>query len=110
MSYASNPNAPIRWVNQWDNLQGTIECGYGYVLETSIESNANKIRGPSIFFNNGVVVDDLTRVSEYARLLASIRINGIVVNNVSANVSSLTPQNIAGLGRIADAMRPYGVQ
>src|SRR5689334_667710 len=24
-----NPYAPIRWVNQWDNLDGTIERGYG---------------------------------------------------------------------------------
>ena len=23
------PSAPIRWVNQWDNLDGTIERGYG---------------------------------------------------------------------------------
>ena len=23
------PNAPVRWVNQWDNLNGTIERGYG---------------------------------------------------------------------------------
>ena len=30
-----NPYAPIRWVNQWDNLDGRIERGYG---------------GPSIFF------------------------------------------------------------
>ena len=24
-----SPYAPIRWVNQWDNLDGTIERGYG---------------------------------------------------------------------------------
>ena len=23
------PYAPVRWVNQWDNLNGTIERGYG---------------------------------------------------------------------------------
>ena len=23
------PYAPVRWVNQWDNLDGTIERGYG---------------------------------------------------------------------------------
>ncbi|KAL2437109.1 putative alpha-glucuronidase A [Exophiala dermatitidis] len=95
VAYATNPSAPIRWVNQWDNLDGSIERGYG---------------GPSIFFANGLVVNNLTRVSEYARLLASIRVNGIIVNNVNANASLLSPANVEGLGRLADAFRPYGVQ
>ena len=95
VSYATSPNGQLRWVNQWDNLDGSIERGYG---------------GPSIFFENGTVVNDLTRASEYARLLASIRINGIIVNNVNANSSLLSSNNIQGLGRIADAFRPYGVQ
>ena len=95
VAYASNPNAPIRWVNSWDNLDGSIERGYG---------------GPSIFFSNGTVVSNLTRAADYARLLSSVRINAVVVNNVNANASLLTPQNIQGLGRIADSFRPYGVQ
>ncbi|KAK5114120.1 hypothetical protein LTR62_002690 [Meristemomyces frigidus] len=95
VAYASNPDAPIRWTNEWDNLDGSIERGFA---------------GNSIFFANGVVVSNLTRVSEYARILASIGINGVVVNNVNANASLLRPGNIQGLGRIADAMRPYGVQ
>ncbi|KAI1880077.1 hypothetical protein JX265_001698 [Neoarthrinium moseri] len=99
VSYASNPSAPIRWANQWDNLDGSIERGYA---------------GPSIFFKNGAVVSDLTRVSQYARLLASVGINGLVVNNVNAalaaNIPLLNSANIAGLGRIADAMRPWGVR
>lgn len=95
VAYATDPHAPVRWVNQWDNLDGSIERGYG---------------GPSIFFENGVVVDDLTRAAQYARLLASVRVNGVIVNNVNANASILSPQNIDGLGRIADVFRPYGVQ
>jgi alpha-glucuronidase len=94
-SFTENPHAPIRWVNQWDNMDGSIERGYA---------------GPSIFFRNGFVAENVTRVVEYARLLASIRINGIVVNNVNANATLLSTRNIEGLGRLADAMRPYGVQ
>ena len=45
------PAAEIRWVNHWDNLDGTIERGYA---------------GGSIFFANGAVVDDLSRVRAYA--------------------------------------------
>ncbi|KAF2795049.1 glycoside hydrolase family 67 protein [Melanomma pulvis-pyrius CBS 109.77] len=95
ISYVSNPHAPIRWVNEWDNLDGSIERGYA---------------GPSIFFRDGFVVDNVTRVAEYARLLASIRVNGIVINNVNANATLLNARNIEGLGRLADAMRPFGVQ
>lgn len=61
VAYASNPSAPIRWTNEWNNLDGSIERGYG---------------GPSIFFQNGVIVANLTRASLYARLLASVGING----------------------------------
>jgi alpha-glucuronidase len=95
VAYASNPSAPIRWVNQWDNMDGSIERGYG---------------GPSIFFKNGRIVDDLTRVSEYARLLSSVRINAIVINNVNANPALLNPDNLDGVARIADVFRPYGIQ
>ena len=89
------PYAPIRWVNQWDNLDGRIERGYG---------------GPSIFFADGRVRDDLTRAGEYARLLASVGINGCTINNVNAAPGVLEDDFIAQVSRIADAFRPWGVQ
>ncbi|KAL1841234.1 hypothetical protein VTJ49DRAFT_7302 [Mycothermus thermophilus] len=97
---ASTPDAPIRWVNQWDNLQdggthGSVERGYG---------------GDSIFFWDGYVRPDLTRAGQYARLLASIGLNAVVVNNVNADPRTLTPELLDGLARIADEFRPYGVQ
>ena len=90
-----NPYAPIRWVNQWDNLDGRIERGYG---------------GPSIFFADGKVRSDLTRAGEYARLLASIGINGCTINNVNAAPGVLEDDFIAQTKRIADVFRPWGVQ
>ena len=90
-----NPYAPMRWVNQWDNLDGRIERGYG---------------GPSIFFLEGKVRDDLTRAGQYARLLASIGINGCTINNVNAAPGALEDRFIAQARRIADAFRPWGVQ
>ncbi len=89
------PSASIRWANQWDNLDGTIERGYA---------------GRSIFFENGNARPDLTRVSEYARLLASVGINGCSVNNVNADPHILDPDFIPQLARIAEAFRPWGVQ
>jgi alpha-glucuronidase len=89
------PYAPVRWVNQWDNLDGRIERGYG---------------GPSIFFADGNVRSDLTRAGQYARLLASIGINGCTINNVNAAPGILEDNFIEQVSRIADVFRPWGVQ
>src|ERR1700757_1376555 len=89
------PYAPLRWVNQWDNLDGRIERGYA---------------GPSIFFDHGAVRADLTRAGEYARLLASIGIKGCAINNVNADPRVLDSDFIRQLSRIADVFRPWGVQ
>ncbi len=90
-----NPSVPVRWVDEWDNIDGSIERGYG---------------GRSIFFEDNKVAPDLTRASDYARLLASIGINGCNVNNVNANPRVLTPEFLPQLARIAAAFRPWGVR
>ena len=95
LNETQEPSAPVRWVNEWDNLDGRIERGYG---------------GLSIFFDNGSVRADMTRVSDYGRLLASVGINGCVVNNVNANPKMLAAGFIPQLARIADAFRPWGVK
>ncbi|MBV9084287.1 MAG: glucosiduronase, partial [Acidobacteriaceae bacterium] len=90
-----SPYAPIRWTNEWDNLDGSIERQYG---------------GRSIFFEGGNVLPDLTRAGDYARLLASIGVNGCTVNNVNADLRVLTPEFLPQLARIADVFRPWGVR
>jgi alpha-glucuronidase len=60
-----NPVNPIRMVNQWDNMtvgddMGSVERGYS---------------GRSIFYADGQVVRDKSRITDYARLLASVGIN-----------------------------------
>lgn len=89
------PYSNIRWVNHWDNLDSTIERGYG---------------GPSIFWDKGTIRADLTRVSEYARLLASIGINACSINNVNANIKAIDRPMLDHLKRVAAAMRPWGVR
>ncbi len=88
------PAMPIRWVDDWDNPDGSIERGYA---------------GRSIFFEGGNVRDDLAPVGEYARMLASVGINGCNVNNVNAAPQLLDSYHLKGIARIADAMRPWGV-
>jgi alpha-glucuronidase len=90
-----SPFAPVRWINQWDNLDGSIECGYG---------------SRSIFWENDHAREDLTRAGEYGRLLASLGINGCSIDNVNANPSILASDFIPQVARIAAAFRPWGVQ
>ena len=89
------PSAPVRWTNEWDNPDGSIERGYA---------------GRSIFFDGGTVRGDLSRVGEYARLLASVGINGCTINNVNADARLLRPENLREIARVAAAFRPYGVR
>ena len=91
----STPWASIRWTNEWDNPNGTIERGYA---------------GPSIFFEDGKVRTDLSRAAAYARLLSSVGIDGCTINNVNADINLLKPENLKDIARIADIFRPYGVR
>jgi alpha-glucuronidase len=86
---------PIRWVDEWDNPDGTIERGYA---------------GRSILFEGGNVREDLAPVADYARLLASVGINGCNINNVNAAPQLLDVDHLKQIARIADAMRPWGVR
>src|SRR5262249_39011576 len=51
-----------------------------------------------------------TRAAAYARLLASIGINGCAINNVNADPRILSPELLPQLARVADSFRPWGVR
>ena len=89
------PAVAVRWVNQWDNLDGSIERGYA---------------GRSIFFEGGHVRADLARAGAYARLLASVGINGCTANNVNSDLRTLTPAMLREFARIAEVFRAWGVR
>ena len=91
----SEPRVPVRWVNHWDNLDGSIERGYG---------------GRSIFWDKGTARPDLTRVNDYGRMLASLGINGASINNVNVNPRILAPDFLPEIVRIANTLRPWGVR
>jgi alpha-glucuronidase len=95
LNVRERPAMAIRWVDEWDNADGSIERGYG---------------GRSILFDGGRVREDLAPVAEYARLMASVGINGCNVNNVNNAAPFLTSEMIGGLARVADTMRPWGVR
>jgi alpha-glucuronidase len=92
------PAAPIRMINHWDNLNGTIERGYA---------------GLSIFYKNDRLDYDPERISAYARLLASVGINSISINNVNVRGAAkllITEAYLEELKKIAALFRPYGIR
>jgi alpha-glucuronidase len=95
LNIREEPYAPVRWVNEWDNLDGTIERGYG---------------GRSIFFENDNLRADLGPVRDYARLLASLGINGCAINNVNANPRVVSAEFVPQLARIAEIFRAWGIR
>jgi len=95
---AENPAIALRMLNQWDNMDGSIERGYA---------------GKSIFYENGEIKSDKRRIRDYARLMASVGLNGIVLNNV--NVHERETRLIAGellpqVAELADIFRSYGIR
>ena len=89
-----SPKIPIRVLDHWDNLDGTIERGYAG------RSLWNWERLPTID----------PRLIDYARANASIGINGAVLNNVNADARILTPEYLRKVAAIADAWRPYNIR
>ncbi|MDE7061054.1 MAG: alpha-glucuronidase, partial [Lachnospiraceae bacterium] len=92
-----SPANPLRMLNHWDNTDGTIERGYA---------------GNSFFFvNHELVIDE--RVKDYARLLASVGINGTVINNVNvrgAATSLITGRYLPQLAKLSELFAPYGIK
>ena len=88
----SHPTFPLRLLNHWDNLDGSIERGYA---------------GESIF--EWFHLDEQL-IRDYARANASLGINGSVLNNVNASPNMLTTPYLKEVKKIADLLRPYHIK
>lgn len=98
ISVVENARNPLRMIDHWDNMDGSVERGYA---------------GKSIFFANGGFVSNLSRVRDYARLLASVGINAIAINNVNVHAVEsqlITSEYLSGVAKIADIFRRFGIQ
>lgn len=95
------PSQPIRMLDHWDNVarhdvMGQVERGYA---------------GGSLFYRDGRLRDDLSHVGRYARLLASIGINRVGLNNVNVHTreARLLTHGLDDVARLAAAFRPWGI-
>jgi alpha-glucuronidase len=92
-----SPVNPIRMLNHWDNIDGSIERGYA---------------GNSIFFDNKEVLNQ-DRTLDYARLCASVGINCIVINNVNVRglaTDLITSKYLKELKKLSDLFLSYGIK
>lgn len=91
------PAMPLRMMNHWDNMDGSIERGYS---------------GNSFFFkDDDILVND--RTITYARLMASIGINAVVINNVNVKGCAtwlVTEKYFAKLKLLFKVFAGYGIK
>ena len=99
-TYASGktvrPSNPLRMLNHWDNMDGDIERGYS---------------GNSFFYvDNEIVINE--RTADYARLIASVGINAVVINNVNVKDAAsymITDRFYDKLAKLGEIFAGYGI-
>nr|WP_238582517.1 alpha-glucuronidase family glycosyl hydrolase [Cellvibrio sp. OA-2007] len=95
VSIVSAPKLQHRVVNHWDNVNRLVERGYA---------------GLSLW-DWGTLPDYKSqRYVDYARINASLGINGTVINNVNADPRLLSDQFLQKIAALADVFRPYGIK
>lgn len=91
------PYYPLRMLDCWDNMDGNIERGYA---------------GRSLWFEGGAFSYDPARIRQLGRMLASVGINVLCLNNVNVHqpaqqlIGTLLPE----LASFAALLRPFGVR
>jgi alpha-glucuronidase len=95
LNIMSVPKTKVRIMDHWDNLNGTIERGYA---------------GTSIWDWRTLPGYLPPRLTDYARADASIGINSVTLNNVSAETGFLSQPYIEKEAAIASLLRTYGIR
>ena len=91
------PSDPIRMLDHWDNIDGSIERGYS---------------GKSFFFKDGAVTVT-RRITDYARAVASVGINAVCINNVNVRgdaVRLIDESYRSGVRKIGEIFGRYGIR
>lgn len=94
----SKPAVARRVINHWDNVDGSVERGYS---------------GKSIFFKNDTLEYDPERIRDYARLLATVGINVVVINNVNVSKGAsrlISTELLPKVAKLAEIFRAYHIQ
>lgn len=96
LAIASAPKVEHRVVNHWDNLNRLVERGYA---------------GLSLWdWGSLPAYKENPRYRDYARINASLGINGTAINNVNADPRILTDQFLEKVAALAEVFRRYGIK
>ena len=95
--HTQSPRYALRMVNNWDNADGDIERGYS---------------GRSLMFEAGQFDYDPVRLRALARLMASVGLNVLCINNVNVRdpAHRLITDWLPQLAEVAAIFRPFGVK
>lgn len=91
------PKNDIRMLNHWDDMDGSVERGYA---------------GESFFFKDYKFIKDRQRIHDYARLISSVGINALTINNVNVHkIESelITDTFLADVKQTSDIFNQYGI-
>ena len=94
----SKPFYALRMINCWDNAEGSVERGYA---------------GRSLFFENGWFDYDPARMRQLARMMASVGLNVLCINNVNVHDPAhklIEEEWLPELAKLASIFRPFGVK
>lgn len=96
LSLSEEPDVNLRMLNHWDNLHNRyVTRGYA---------------GLSLWNWDSLAYQEDQRHSDYARLCASIGINGVVLNNVNADSRILRQDYLEKVRALADIFRNWGIR
>ena len=91
------PSNPLRMLNHWDNMEGSIERGYS---------------GNSFFFQDNTILIN-SRTKAYARMVSSVGINAVVINNVNvkgAATELISERYYKQLKEMMDIFESYAIR
>ncbi len=97
-SHSQAPQYALRMLNCWDNAEGDVERGYS---------------GRSLFFEGGRLAYDPARIRQLARMLASVGVNVICINNVNVHAPAhklIEEEWLPEVAELAALLRPFGVR
>ncbi len=91
------PQHALRMLQCWDNMDGTVERGYS---------------GRSLWFEGGSFSYDPQRIRALGRLLSSVGINCLCINNVNVRepAQGLIEEKLGDLAALAALFRPFGIR
>lgn len=97
LPFCCTPSTPLRMMDHWDDMNGSIERGYS---------------GKSFFYDDYEMMYN-ERIEMYARLMASIGTNAITINNVNVHEKEtflITDVYLQQVKQYAELFARYGIR